>query len=899
MRVLIRFTPVVLLVAIQPAARADVEGVTKVKSSGGVTEYSLESNGLAILLAPVEGSGAATFSVTYRIGSRNESYGSTGATHLLEHLMFKGTAAHNKQAGNGIDQLLEGIGAETNATTGLDSTNYTTTLSPEHLPVIIGLEADRMRNLRLREEDLRPEMSVVWDEYDRGEDDPVMALDREVWAAAFQAHPYRHSVIGWRSDIENVPLVKLREFYDTYYWPEQATVTVTGAIGDADAVLREIKLQYGPIPRAPKPVPAVYTVEPAQTGERRVMMKRPGETGIVTVAYKAPNARHPDVPSLKVLCDLLADGQNCRFYQELTDAGLTLDVSASMEATLDPSLLIISAEIAEHKTHEEVEDGILEALEAIIEDGVTDEEVKTSVGRLTAQAAFARDGSEALAETIAESIGAGDWTLYQNRGREIKNVTADMVKSAAKRWLKEDSRTIGWYVPDPKAAAVEASPAPSENHAAKPVPLILPELPAADPGALKVAPRVTRTRTAGVDLLVCPGGSPDIVHLSGSIPAGSAADQAMASLVTEMIQRGSTVHGAGEIGAMMDEAGITLEFTAEGGYVRFDGSCLSDQMPLMLSLLAEQLRKPSFPEDELKSIRSQLISEARLNRNDPQRLAALALNRAIHPIGHPGRLPDADESIARLEKIRRKDLIAFHQEWFGPASAVLVLGGDLTPPDCQAEVVRCFGGWAGGRKSPETAALTEAAATDKFVLPVEGKESVVILLGMPCDVPYPQQDALAISLATAALGDGFTSRLLNTIRDTEGLTYDISSTFSNPDGKSGLWSVTGTFAPEFLERGLASARREILRWHQDGLDEREFIYRRNALLGSHRVRLATTAGLTQALHSCVLQGLSPEWLDESAARLLTLTRDEVNAAIRRHLDPSRMIEVKCGALSGD
>lgn len=185
------------------------------------------------------------------------------------------------------------------------------------------------------------------------------------------------------------------------------------------------------------------------------------------------------------------------------------------------------------------------------------------------------------------------------------------------------------------------------------------------------------------------------------------------------------------------------------------------------------------------------------------------------------------------------------------------------------------------------------------MLPVEGKESVVILLGMPCDVPYPQLDALAISLATAALGDGFISRLLNTIRDTEGLTYDISSTFSNPDGKSGLWSVTGTFAPEFLERGLASARREILRWHRDGLDEREFIYRRNALLGSHRVRLATTAGVTQALHLCVLQGLPPEWLDESAARLLTLTRDEVNAAIRRHLDPSRMIEVKCGALPGD
>lgn len=897
MRIPILRIPTILFLANCLSVHADVEGISRVKSSGGVTEYCLESNGLVILLAPVEGSGASTFSVTYRVGSRNESYGTTGATHLLEHLMFKGTTAHNKQAGNGIDQLLEGIGAETNATTGFDSTIYTTTLSPEHLPVIIGLEADRMRNLRLREEDLRPEMSVVWDEYDRGEDEPVTALDREIWATAFQAHPYRHSVIGWRSDIENVPLPKLREFYDTYYWPNNATVTVTGAIQDADAVLAEIKRQYGPIPRAPKPVPSVYTVEPPQTGQRRLTMKRPGDSEIVTVAFKAPHARHPDVPALKVLCDLLADGQNCRFYQSLTAEDLTLDVSASMEATLDPSLLLISAEIAGKSSHEDVEDGILEVLEDIIKDGVEEEEVKTSIGRLSAQAAFARDGSSSLAGTISESIGVGDWTLYQNLEKEIRNVTADRVRAAAKRWLNEDACTIGWYVSDPKAAPAEASPAVSNNVAAVPVPLILPDLPAADPTALKIAPRVTRTRTAGVDLLVCPGGSPDIVHLSGSIPAGSAADQAMASLVVEMIQRGSTKHDAGEIGSLLDEAGITLEFAAEGGYVQFKGSCLSNRLPLLLSLLAEQLRQPSFPEDELKSIRSQLISEARLNRNDPQNLAALAFNRAIHPSGHPDRLPDADETIAQLGKFSRKDLIDFHHLWFGPTAAVLVLGGDLKPSTCQAEVERCFGGWTGGKMAPEPMTHAGNGSAGKIVLPVEGKESVTVLLGMPCDVRYPQQDALAISLATAALGDGFTSRLLNTIRDTEGLTYDISSSFSNPDGKNGLWSVSGSFAPEFVGRGLESTHREILRWHRDGLDEREFIYRRNALLGSHRVQLATTAGIVEALHACILQGLAPEWLDENPARLLTLTRDEVNAAIRKHLDPARMVEVQCGALS--
>lgn len=892
-----RFIPLLLLCG-HLAGAAQTEGLSRIREAGGVTEYRLDSNGLTILLAPIEGSEATTFSVTYRVGSRNESYGTTGATHLLEHLMFKGTAAHNKEAGNGVDQLLEGLGAETNATTGLDSTNYVTTLSPEHLPVIIELDADRMRNLRLREEDLKPEMSVVWDEYDRGEDDPATAMDRDIWATAFQAHPYRHSVIGWRSDIENVPLSKLREFYDAHYWPDQATVTVSGAIPDADAVLAEIKRRFGVIPRSPKPVPQVYTVEPPQTGLRRFTMKRPGDGGLVAIAYKTPPARHPDHAALEVLCDLLADGQNCRFYDQLTDAGLTLDVTASTEATLDPSLMIVSAEIAEDVTHQEVEEALLGVLDDVVGKGVTEDEVKTSITRLTTQAAFSRDGSAALAETIHLSIEAGDWTLYQKREQAIRQVTPARIREVAKRWLGEDGCTIGWYVTDAKAppakpASDTATQAPPAAGQAR---LILPELPPVVLPQAGIASRVSRSRTAGLDLLVCPGGSPGIVHLSGSLPVGTAADQPLASLVTEMIQLGTSEHDGAEIGRLMDEAGVSLEFHTEGGHLHFTGSGLSTELPRLLSLLAEQLRLASFPEDELASIRSQLVSEAKLARSDPQTLAYQALNRAIFPAGHSDRMPNAAETISQLEKATRRDLVEFHRQWFGPAGLVLVLAGDLHPADCQTEVGRCFGGWSGGRQAPLPTAPPQPTRTARIALPVDGKEGVTVLLGQPCRVRDPDQDAVALSLATAALGDGFTSRLVNTVRDTEGLTYGISSSLDQPDLRTALWMTTGTFAPKFLDRGLSSIHREIERWHREGLDEREFIYRRNALLGAQRVQLATTAGIAEALHHCVLQGLSPGWLDERSARLMKLTRDEVNAAILRHLDPSSMVEVTCGAL---
>src|SRR6187455_481192 len=261
------------------ASTAIPSGFTHVRTVQGISEYRLESNGLTVLLLPDHSAPAVTMMVTYRVGSRNESYGTTGATHLLEHLMFKGTREHNKEAGNGYDQLLERTGAMTNATTSLDRTNYFETVGSQDLPMAVMLEADRMRNLRLREDDRRPEMTVVRNEYERGENNPIQALIKEVFHSAFVAHPYHHSTIGWRSDIEKVSIEKLREFYDTFYWPDNATVSIIGDFDPAKA-LELVKKYYGAYPKAPKPIPQVYTEEPEQTGPRRVMVQRAGELGV-------------------------------------------------------------------------------------------------------------------------------------------------------------------------------------------------------------------------------------------------------------------------------------------------------------------------------------------------------------------------------------------------------------------------------------------------------------------------------------------------------------------------------------------------------------------------------------------------------------------------------------------
>lgn len=428
------------------AASARVPGYTFVKTLEGISEYTLDANGLQVLVLPDHSAPVVTFMVTYHVGSRNEVSGTTGATHLLEHLMFKGTETFNRARGNSIDQLLERVGATYNATTWLDRTNYFANLGKDHLDAYVAIEADRMRNLWLRESDRRPEMTVVRNEFEIGENSPIQALDKEINAAAFFAHPYHHPTIGWRSDIEKVPIEKLREFYNTFYWPNNATATVIGDISVTDA-LELVKKHYGAIPRAPQPIPEVTTEEPAQTGPRRVTLKRAGRLGVVGIAFKTPAATHPDMPALQVLGSILTNGKNSRLYRGLTDKNLTTQASADIGFFRDPALTTFYASLAPDVKPEDAEVALLDEIYTVKMDGVTDAEVTAAINQLMAASAYARDGAFAIASNLNEYISCGQWTLYLTLDQAIRKVTAADVKRVANQYLDEDQSTTGWFIP--------------------------------------------------------------------------------------------------------------------------------------------------------------------------------------------------------------------------------------------------------------------------------------------------------------------------------------------------------------------------------------------------------------------------------------------------------------------
>jgi len=338
------------------------------------------------------------------------------------------------------------VGAQVNATTWVDRTNYYELLPREHLPLAIQIEADRMRGALLDPDEMEAERTVILNEFDRGQNEPLRNLYQAVWSAAFVAHPYHHPTIGWRSDIEHVTAEGLRHFYDTYYWPNNATISIIGDI-DREEVLSLVVQHFGAIPSSPEPFPAFHTREPEQHGERRVKVREKGQIGALMMAYKSPPALHPDADALDILTMVLSVGKNSLLYRRLTDQGLTAQIMSATSRLRDPGLLYVFALLAPERTHDEVEAAIEEVLEAVQEEGIDEQAFERAKNKLRAQEAFGRDGPFSVAAQLNEAIAAGDWKLYTSYLDRIEAVTRQDVQRVAQTYFQEDQRTVGTYHP--------------------------------------------------------------------------------------------------------------------------------------------------------------------------------------------------------------------------------------------------------------------------------------------------------------------------------------------------------------------------------------------------------------------------------------------------------------------
>lgn len=889
------------------------DGFSKVKTKGEITEYKLEKNGLSVLLMEDHSAPVLTFMVTYRVGSRNEVTGTTGATHLLEHLMFKGTEKYNKANGGHIDAALGNIGARMNATTYLDRTNYYESIPSDYLELAVDLESDRMRNLWLHKEDKDAEMTVVRNEFERSENSPFRALNTEIWAAAFQAHPYHHSTIGWRSDIENVPIEKLREFYDTFYWPNNATVTVIGDF-DTNNALELINKFYGSITSSPHKIPELYTTEPEQKGLRRVTVNKAGQLGVVGIAHKVPEGASQETYPLVLLDYILANGKTSRFYKALVDKNKAVNVFNYYVPFHDASIFTPYVFLAPGATHEEVEKIVLEEIEKIKNDGVTEDEVNRVISQIAAETAYDRDGSFSIASQLNEAIAMGDWTFYVDYLENLKKVTPSDIQEVTKKYFVETQRTVGYFIPKTEGGdKSEIKPSSwyeeqtrafykeSDETEGNSNSVIVSPSPVQ---TSKISDNIKSNNVNGIKVLTAKTGVKDVITFRGSFTAGDSFspenNSMIADLTGNMLDKGTEKKDKFALAEKLENIGAELSFSVGAHSLNFSGKCLSKDINEVLSLLAEQLKTPAFDTEEFEKLKIQREGNLKQLLEDTNARAAEKADSMLFPLGHPNHGTSVSKLLKDIGTATLDDVKKFYAKYYGPKSMIFVLVGDLNHDNIGNSVKDVFSSWTGGVDYPNIDDANQVSTGDTVIVKMKEKTSATLRIAQTTGLKRTDEDYLALRIGNSIFGmSGFSARLMSIIRDDEGLTYGIYSSLLGDTFSDGQFAIRGTFSPDLLAKGLNSTMREFERWVNDGVTMEELTAAKTRAIGSYKVGLSNTGGIAANLLSITQRGYEPTYMDEYPERINALTLDQVNSAIKKYIDPEKVITIVAGTVTED
>ncbi len=404
------------------------------------------TNGLTVLMLEDHRAPVVSVLVWYKVGSRNERPGITGVSHLLEHLMFRGTPKYGKGE---FPRLVQEKGGSLNASTSDDQTVYFENAASAHLDLLLELEADRMANLTLDDTGFAAEKKIVMEERRmRTADEPAADLYEQLSAAAFTAHPYGWPTVGWMSDLETMTLDDVKNYRQIFYTPANAILVVAGDITPS-TLLPKIQSTFGAVPSGP-PAPKVTSQEPPQRGERRVTLKRPASLPVYVAGYHAPNYKNDDGFPLSLLSVVLAGGRSSRLQTILVEnKALVLGADADYDRTSqDPSLFTLSMRVAPGKSWQDAEAALYQEVEKLKTQLVSAKELERAKNLVESSFAYGQDSLFYRARQIGKYASLGDWSLIQKVIPGIRAVTAEDLQRVAKTYLTEENRTVGLLIPE-------------------------------------------------------------------------------------------------------------------------------------------------------------------------------------------------------------------------------------------------------------------------------------------------------------------------------------------------------------------------------------------------------------------------------------------------------------------
>lgn len=862
-----------------------------------VVEHELP-NGLKLLVLEDPAIPNAALYVGWRVGSRNEVPGITGLAHFFEHMMFSGGARY----GGKFDPIMEAAGGANNAYTTQDCTVYQDWFPASALPLILDMEADRMRAMQFKEAVVETERGVVASERRLNMEEPAEVMREQLWATAYAAHPYQWSVLGHMVDIQNWRKEDLEQFFRTNYAPNNAVMVIVGAV-KADQVLALVKEKFGSIPRGPERRP-IHTQEPPQRGERRVVVEDPHATlKQVMAAWHICETSHPDFPVIEVLERLLLHGESSRLHQLLVeDERVCLDVGGGFQGyQFDASLFAVELTIREGQEPAKAEALLYQALSKLAAEGPTDRELEKAKNGLEAGVVRALKTINGKASLLVDAeLFFGGWKKIGAVLAGLRAVTKDDVKRVASKTFTARNRTVVSLEVPTDGAAGEASPDAEGDEGEEPE-VAEGEGAEGDPGAEgeKPAPpapavelpkikatvalpkTIDSTLGNGLRLVLVPDKRLPIVTYLARVQGGAIEDPAgkegAASLLATLLGKGAGERDAAAFQEAVDFVGGSFGTAASQRWLDVQAEFLAKDKDLGLELLSDVLVRPRLDAGEVDKQRGLAVDALAAARDEPSQVIGLYFG-AFTLQGHPFARPACgdERSVGRLT---RDDVTAAAKRLLTPGRTWLAIAGDFDPVEMKKKVEARLGGWKGEASQPAPLAAPKAQPKDRVLLVDKpgSLQTYFALGGMAFDWTDP--DYTARRLANTVLGGRFTSRLNQALRIESGLTYGAGSRVD--DARKGLFTISTYTATKTSKEAIELALSVYRKFTAEGITQAELDSARTYIQGQYAPDAVQTPDqVAELVLSLDSEGLPRDLVDGYFPRLDALTLEQVNRVIK-------------------
>ncbi len=860
--------------------------------SGGLIpyeEFTLD-NGLRLIVHEDHKAPVVAVNIWYHVGSRNEKPGQTGYAHLFEHLMFQGSENVQEE----YLTLLPSMGAtDLNGTTWMDRTNYFQTVPVGALDKTLFIESDRMGHLLevLDQDVLDEQRGVVQNEKRQGDNQPYSSIWVNTLENLFpSAHPYSWSTIGSMEDLEAASLEQMHEWFRTYYGPNNAVLVVAGDV-DPQQVRDRVEHYFGDIPPGP-PLTTRSEWIPRHKQERRITVQDRVPQERIYMAWTAPRWGTEEAAHLSLALDVLASGKNSRLYQRLVYEEQTvsdLDLTALFFEIA--GVVILEFSIKNGEDSAEVERIAREELAKLIAKGPTRTELERV--QTAERAGFLRGlekvgGRGGKSSVLAEhAVYGGDPGHYSKWQSALADATRGQLRDALDNWLGQQAAFVANYVPYPQLNTATEGADRSE----------MPEQLEPEPAAF---PEFSRSTLAnGLELVVVERPGLPILNLNLIVRAGYANDPAgkagEASMAMAMLDEGTDSMDALEISERLALQGAQLSTRARLDYSTVSLSALIENLDESLDIFSEVALRPSFPEDELERVRSQYQTRIQQEKSRPLTVAIRLMPGLLYGDGHPYAQPltgsGHEDTIAALS---RTDLASWHDSWFRPNNASLVVVGDTTLEQIQPKIEKLFRNWREGELPTRSVPPIPASDSPRFYLvdKPEAEQSIILVgqLFPPMDNP----DEIAIEAMNDILGGQSSARINTNLREDKGWSYGAFSLILST-GAQRPWLAYAPVQSDKTGPAVAEMMSEITQFLGEApaqAEELEQVQRSNIL--SLPGRWETGPAVLRDLNKIVSFGLSDDYWDRYATDMGAISLEQVNAAAGQYLSTGQLVWVVIG-----